>query len=51
MPDVAQQTKPSVPMKCPECGSEDSLFRLPRDTGKKESSFACLCCDFWIVLP
>ena len=51
MPDVGKQTQPIERMKCPECYGEDTLLRLPRDTGKKESSFTCQQCSFWMVLP
>ena len=51
MPDVGKQTKPTKPMKCPECGGLNTIFRLPRDTGKKDSTFMCNSCDFYLVLP
>ena len=51
MPDVGKQTKSVKKMKCPECGSINTIFRLPRDTSKKDSSFACMACNFYLTLP
>jgi len=51
MPDVGKQTLPTFPMRCFECGSLDTLLRLPRDTGKKESFVDCNDCGFEVLFP
>lgn len=51
MPDVAKQTKPVTPMKCPECGGLDTFLRIPRDSGKKGSAVMCNSCNFYLEFP
>ena len=51
MPDVGKQTKPIVKMECPVCFSDDTIFRLPRDTSLKESKLFCKNCSYEEYFP